>query len=145
MENITQQTSRFQAIQHVLNELCMAYNFEAVLLVGREGLPLAFAKSSHDPEKLAAITAIFRKSAHQIQSQMAWDGIEEVTATSRDGQRLVGRLIMLEDEEFILVILLPHWISYRKATTEAIETIRQAWHNRKQENAVGSGAFRQKA
>jgi predicted regulator of Ras-like GTPase activity (Roadblock/LC7/MglB family) len=136
VEHTTQQASRFKAIQHVLDALCVTYNFEAVLLVGREGLPLAFAKSSHDPEKLAAITAIFRKSAHQIQSQMAWDGIEEVTATSRDGHRLVGRLITLEEEEFILVILLPYWISYRKATTEAIEAIRRAWRNRKHDNAV---------
>jgi predicted regulator of Ras-like GTPase activity (Roadblock/LC7/MglB family) len=137
MENARQQASRFQAIQHALDALCVTYDFEAVLLVGREGLPLAFTKSSYDPEKLAAITAIFRKSAHQIQSQMAWDGIEEVTATSKDGHRLVGRLITVEDEEFILVILLPYWISYRKATTEAIEIIRQAWHIRKQDNAVG--------
>ena len=124
--------SRFRTIQRVLDELCEVYGFTSVVLVGAEGLPLAATdlEDQYDPEILAALAAHLRSSARTVQRQMRWSSLDEVNTVSGDGQRLIARLISFEDEELVLAILMPHWMSYRKATTQALEVIRWAWQHR---------------
>ena len=127
----SQKRSRFRTIQHVLNELCATYGFTTAVLVGPEGLPMAVADQDAygDPDRLAAVAAHMRISMQTAQRQLGWSGLDEINIVSDDGHRLIGRPIQLDDEELILVILMPYWISYRKATTEAIGVIRWAWRS----------------
>ncbi len=122
--------SRFQKIRQILDNLCTEYDFEAAVLVGPEGLPLAAARSEHDADALAAVTAFFRRSARQVQSQMGWSVLDEVSILAQRGVRLIGRSFTAGDQELILVVLLPQRMYYRQATNQAIRAIRRAWLGR---------------
>ncbi len=120
--------TRFQTIGMVLNDLCMEHGLEAAVLVGPEGLPLAAAHFTHDPEALAAVTNFFRRAAHQVQAHLGWPLLDEVTARAQGRGELVGRSFLVEGEEFILVVLLPRQMPYRAITNQAIQTIRWVWN-----------------
>ncbi|MFP4344589.1 MAG: roadblock/LC7 domain-containing protein [Anaerolineales bacterium] len=120
--------TRFQTIDMVLNDLCREHGLDAAVLVGPEGLPLAAADSSHDPEALAAVTNFFRRAARQVQSHLKWPVLDEVTARTQGSGELVGRSFFVEGEEFLLVVLLPRQLPYRAITSQAIQTIRWVWN-----------------
>jgi predicted regulator of Ras-like GTPase activity (Roadblock/LC7/MglB family) len=112
-----------------LNELCETYGFTAAILVGSEGLPVAAAIAEPDvnTDKLAAVVAHMRSCVETAERQLGWSGLDEVNIVSKSGSRLLGRVAELGEEEFILVLLMPYWMSYRKATTQALGVIRWAW------------------
>jgi predicted regulator of Ras-like GTPase activity (Roadblock/LC7/MglB family) len=118
---------RFQTIKMVLRALCDQLGFDAAVLVGEEGLPLATADSPYDSEALAAVTSFFRRSARQVQTQLGWEGLDQVSVTANDGRQLVGRTFEVEGEEIILVVLLPGQMPYRQLTNRAVEAISWAW------------------
>lgn len=130
------QSSRFHTIQHVLDKLCKENQFTAVVLVGEEGLSLASgscpedleeAATRQDPDVIAAVIAHMWSATRMARRQLHLPVVDEITMMVRGGLRLVARTLDVGDEVLILTILMPYWMSYHKATAEALESIRRSW------------------
>lgn len=117
----------FQTIGWILTDLCAENGFDAALLVGSEGLPLASSRAGDEAEAQAAATDFLRRSAQQAMAQLGWSGLDELRLIITDGRRLVVRPFELEEERVFLVVLLPRALAYRQVMDQAIGFIQYTW------------------
>lgn len=103
-------------------------DFEASILAGSDGLPIATAPSGYDTEITAAMVALLRSVARQTQDQVGMAQLDEVSVRASDKIRLVCRYLSVNDEDFILAVVVPaHQRYYRRLTNQAIKEIKLAW------------------
>jgi predicted regulator of Ras-like GTPase activity (Roadblock/LC7/MglB family) len=126
------QGTRFQTINWLLDDLCEHEGFDLAVLIGPEGLPLAYSETEGgDPEQLAAVTDLFRRSAEQLQDHLSWPELDEVRIVTKGNMNLIGQIFTLNDEPMILGLVLSKRRPYREATNQAIRFIRLAWESKK--------------
>jgi hypothetical protein len=119
----------FQTIAWILDDLCLEDGFDLAVLIGPEGLPLAQSDTEGDPEQLAAVTDIFRRSALQLREHLAWPELDEIRLVTRGKMNLIGQVFSVQEETLILALVLSKRKPYRHATSQAIEYIRLAWES----------------
>ncbi len=116
-----------EGLQNRLEEALKAMKREgrltSAVLATADGLPLASAPGSRDPEATAAMAALLRGTVNQVCRQMDLAQTEEVDLVGSDGMRLVCRYLSA-DEDLILVVVAPPDQSYRRMTTQAIRAIK---------------------
>ncbi len=124
----------FETIAWILDDLCEEEGFDLAVLIGPEGLPLAQSSTEGDPEQLAAVTDIFRRSALQLRQHLAWPELDEVRLVTRGKMNLIGQVFSVHGESLILALVLSKRKPYRHATNEAINYIRLAWESHQNPN-----------
>jgi len=104
--------------------------FEASVLATDDGLPIATAPSDYDTDITAAMVALLRSVAEQTQNQVGMGALDEVSVRATDHIRLVCRPFEVEDEVFILAVVVPaRQRYYRQLTNRAIRELRIAWRS----------------
>jgi predicted regulator of Ras-like GTPase activity (Roadblock/LC7/MglB family) len=101
-------------------------HFQAAVLATRDGLPIATVPPSFDPETSAAMVALMKNVVNRAQSHLRLTEVDEVSIVDSDRKRLVCRYFSHDGEDFILAIIAPPDHRYRRVTTRAIRTIKEA-------------------
>jgi len=121
-----------QVLDNILQEVCRGGQVSAAIIANLEGFPIATASPTHDAETLAALVAYLRDTAQRAQTQLGLSQLDEVTIRDRDQGLLVCRSFPVDGEEddLLLVILLPKRRAYRRLTNIAVRQIRAVWQAR---------------
>jgi predicted regulator of Ras-like GTPase activity (Roadblock/LC7/MglB family) len=102
--------------------------FQASVLASSDGLPVAQAPSEYDAEIIAAMVALLRSVAQQTQDQVGIGRLDEVAVRADDRLRLICRPFEIDEEDFILAVVVPNQQRYyRRETNRAITQLRLAW------------------
>jgi len=103
-------------------------NFEASVLATSDGLAIATVPSDYDTDITAAMVALLRSVARETQDSVGMGQLDEVSVRASDRIRLVCRYFSVDDEDFILAVVVPHDRRYyRRLTNRAIREIKLAW------------------
>lgn len=124
--NNEQSQTVFEKVLHRMNE---AGGFEASVLASGDGLPIANVPSDYDFHTIAAMVAVLASVAGETQSRVGLGQLDEVSVLADDRIRLVCRYFTTSEEEFVLGVVVPRNGYYRRATNNAIQEIRRAWHS----------------
>jgi predicted regulator of Ras-like GTPase activity (Roadblock/LC7/MglB family) len=105
-------------------------NFAASVLASSDGLPIASAASSYDPELTAAMAGLLRSVAQQTRNQVGMAQVDEVSLRASDRLRLICRCFQIDGEDYILAVLVPREQRYyRQTTNRAMQQLRSAWRS----------------
>ncbi len=126
LNNHEPEVSKQEALENVLRAMNEMGEFEASVLTDTSGLPIVAASSVYSAEVMAAITALIRNVARQVQKQLTLTPIREVTITTEDRLRLVYWPIILGEELLFLLAVIPPRRSYRRVMNRASKALRQA-------------------
>lgn len=110
--------------EHVLKSMNHKGGFQSAMLATIDGLPLAAAPASREPETAAATVALVKGVINRARSMLRLDQVDEVTLVDGNRTRLVCRYFSHEGEDFILAVMAPPDASYRRVTAEAIRAIK---------------------
>lgn len=103
-------------------------NFEASVLATPDGLPIATAPAGYDSEVTAAMVALLKSVAQQIQDHVGMALLDEVSVRASDHMRLVCRPFQVDGEDFILAVVVPREQRYhRQLTNRAIRELTLTW------------------
>lgn len=111
-------------LTHTLQELAAQGQFEAVVLVGEEGLPLAIGSSGYSAETVAAMVALVKSHVQRTQMELELGILDEVSIVAEDKVRLVCRYFSVGAEALTLAVMVPPHQSYRHLTNQAIKKIK---------------------
>ncbi len=120
---LTEQAS----LARILREMNDEGHFKASVLVGAEGLPLAWTSSPFDSETIAAMVALVKNTVRQAREQIGLDEIDEVSVVQGDKMRLVCRYFVAGEEELVLAVVTPPYQTYRRLTNRAVRKIKRSW------------------
>lgn len=105
-------------------------HFEASVLASSDGLPIATVPSDYDTEITAAMVALLKSVARETQNHVGMGQLDEVCVRASDNIRLVCRSFSVDDEDFILAVVVPRRRRYyRRVTNQAIKAIKLAWQS----------------
>jgi predicted regulator of Ras-like GTPase activity (Roadblock/LC7/MglB family) len=117
------------SFEETLEQINREGEFEASILAGSDGLPIATAPSGYDTDVTAAMVALLRSAARETQDQVGMAQLDEVSVLASDRIRLVCRYFSAGDEDFILAVVVPRNRYYRRLTNRAIRQIRLAFQD----------------
>ncbi len=115
------------ALESLLREINEKGGFSASVLATADGLPVAVVPPVYDSEIISAMVALVRGAIERAQTQLNFARVDEVSAVDDDKIRLVCRYFEVEDEPFILAVVVPPERSYRQLTNQAIRRVRAVW------------------
>ena len=126
MDTVTAPTSVFEDILLRLNQ---EGEYTTTVLTSEDGLPIAAAPMPprYDPDTLAAMVAMVRDFIQQTQERLGLDPVDEVSIVVGDRSRLICRYFCAAERSFVLAVVAPPDVSYRRLTTRAIRDLKQAW------------------
>ncbi len=115
--------------EQVLKKMNKAGSFTASILASQDGLPVAAAPhpSPYDADTVAAMVTLVKDFVQQTQVKLALPEVDEVSIRVGDRSRLVCRYFGAAGQFFVLAVLAPPDLSYRRLTTQAIQELRAAW------------------
>jgi predicted regulator of Ras-like GTPase activity (Roadblock/LC7/MglB family) len=123
------QESGSMKMNRLLTELNEGGGFPISVLTDSQGLTIAFAaKDGVDPERQSAVVAYLQKAVLQVSKQLGMAGAEEISFFDTRNRRLICRMFTMGEHELILAVMAPdrdH--AYRRATSHAVQQIRQIW------------------
>jgi predicted regulator of Ras-like GTPase activity (Roadblock/LC7/MglB family) len=111
-------------LTHTLQEVADQGHFEAVVLVGDEGLPLAIGSSTYSAETVAAMVTLVKGLVEQTQAELGLGTVDEVSIAAEDKVQLVCRYFSVAHEALTLAVIAPANQSYRRLTNKAIREIK---------------------
>lgn len=118
-----------KAIQQIILELSREEGFGTVVLTDPTGLPLAISENREEAEALAAVVADILRSSAGIGRRLGWGDMSEIMLLSNDAQRgVLCRRFQAGEQDLVLALFIQPQYVYWKATTQAINKIKQAWH-----------------
>ncbi len=122
--------NRDEMPRHRLEDTLKAMNDEghltSAVLTTIDGLPVAAAPSSQDPEAVSAMAALLKEVVNRVISQVHLAQVEEVSLIDHTGMRMVCRYFYHSGQEFILTIVAPPDQPYRRMVTQSVRAIRAA-------------------
>ncbi len=119
------------ALEALLREINVKGGYSASVLATADGLSVAVVPPVYDSEIISAMVALVRGAIERAQTQLNFARVDEVSAVDDDRIRLVCRYFEIEDEPFILAVIVPPEKSYRQLTNQAIRRVRQVWSQAK--------------
>lgn len=121
-EGRSSQTVTFREILSSMNE---EGGFQRSVLATGEGLPIAAAPNLGESESTGAMISMLQRVSQDIQEQLDFHGVDEVTIRDDQRNRLVCRGINVGQDSLILAAFVPPGQYYRRATNRAIKHIQQ--------------------
>ena len=112
------------SLAHTLREVANQGDFEAVVLVGDEGLPLAIGSSTYSAETVAAMVTLVKGLVEQTQAELGLGTVDEVSIAAEGRVQLVCRYFSVAHEKLTLALIAPLDQSYRRLTSKAIKEIK---------------------
>lgn len=121
--------SQFKAtgLEKILHEINEKGGFKASVLATTDGLPIAIVPPVYDSDTISAMVAMVLDAIQRAQSRLGFARVDEVSAVDDGKMRLVCRYFSLDDESFILAVVVPPNRRYRSLTNQAISRVRQIW------------------
>lgn len=117
-----------KAIQQIVLDLSREEGFGTVVLTDASGLPLAISENREEAEALAAVVADILRSSSGIGRRLGWGDMSEIMLLSNDAQRgVLCRRFQAGEQDLVLALFIQPQHIYWKATTRAINKIKQAW------------------
>ncbi len=115
--------------EDILAEMNAAGRFTASVLASDDGLPVAVAPvpPPYDANTIAAMVTLIKDFILQTQVRLGLTQVDEVSVVVSDRSRLICRYFDIEGRAFVLAIIAPPQLSYRRLTTHAIGEIKKAW------------------
>jgi predicted regulator of Ras-like GTPase activity (Roadblock/LC7/MglB family) len=118
-----------KAIQQIVLDLSREEGFGTVVLTDATGLPLAISENREEAETLAAVVADILRSSSGIGRRLGWGDMSEIMLLSKDAQRgVLCRRFQTGQQDLVLALFIQPQYVYWKATTQAINKIKKAWH-----------------
>jgi predicted regulator of Ras-like GTPase activity (Roadblock/LC7/MglB family) len=126
---MAKQESGSGKLNQLLAEMNQNGGFPISVLTDAQGLAIASsAHSGMDTDRQSAVVASIQKMAGQVARQLGMGATDEIALNDENGQRLICRPFQVNDHELILAVIVPgKGASYRRATNQAINDIRQTW------------------
>lgn len=104
-------------------------SFEVSMLASSDGLPIATVPSDYDTDVTAAMVALLRRVAQEMQDNVGLAQLDEVSVRASDKIRVVCRYFSVNDEDLILAVVVPSDRRYyRRLTNRAVREIKLVWH-----------------
>lgn len=117
-----------KAIQQIVLELSRQAGFGTVVLTDASGLPLAISENREEAEALAAVVADILRSSSGIGRRLGWGDMSEIMLLSNDAARgVLCRRFQAGEQDLVLALFIQPQHIYWKATTKAINQIKQVW------------------
>jgi len=117
-----------KAIQQIITDLSQQEGFGTVVLTDDSGLPLAISANREEAEALAAVVTDILRSSAGIGRRLGWGEMNEIMLLSDDAQRgVLCRRFRSGEQNLVLALFIQPQYVYWKATTQAIQKIKQAW------------------
>ena len=117
-----------KAIQQIITDLSQQEGFGTVVLTDASGLPLAISANREEAEALAAVVTDILRSSAGIGRLLGWGEMNEIMLLSDDAQRgVLCRRFQSGEQSLVLALFIQPQYVYWKATTQAIQKIKQAW------------------
>jgi predicted regulator of Ras-like GTPase activity (Roadblock/LC7/MglB family) len=105
-------------------------SFEVSMLASSDGLPIATVPSDYDTDVTAAMVALLRRVAQEMQDSVGLAQLDEVSVRASDKIRVVCRYFRVDDEDLILAVVVPSDRRYyRRLTNRAVREIKLVWHD----------------
>lgn len=126
---MAKQESGSGKLNQLLAEMNQKGGFPISVLTDAQGLAIASAAlNGMDTERQSAVVALVQKMAGQVVRQLGMGAADEIALNDSNGQRLICRPFQVKGHELILAVLVPEKEnSYRRATNQIINEIRQTW------------------
>ncbi len=118
------------SLEQTLETINAEGDFEASVLATSDGLPIATVPSDYDTDITAAMVALLKSVARETQNHVGMAQLDEVCVRASDNIRLVCRSFSVNDEDFVLAVVVPRRRRYyRQVTNQAIGAIKLAWQS----------------
>jgi predicted regulator of Ras-like GTPase activity (Roadblock/LC7/MglB family) len=126
---MTQQESGSARLNQFLADMSDKGGFPVAVVTDAQGLAIASAcRDGRDTDRHSAVVASVQKMAAQVARQLDLGTTDEITMNTESGQRLVCRPFQVNGHELILAVIVPERdASYRRATNQIINEIRETW------------------
>jgi predicted regulator of Ras-like GTPase activity (Roadblock/LC7/MglB family) len=116
-------------LENTLETVNREGSFEVSILASSDGLPIATVPSDYDTDITAAMVALLRRVAREMQDHVGLAQLDEVSVRASDKIRVVCRYFSVNDEDLILAVVVPsHRRYYRRLTNQAVKEIKLVWH-----------------
>ncbi len=124
-----QDPSEGSVFENILARMNEAGHFTTSVLASEDGLPVAAAPSPspYDVDTLAAMVTLVKDFIQQTQTRLGLTEVDEVSIVVGDRSRLICRYFIAEGRPFVLALIAPPHLSYRRLTSQAIRELREAW------------------
>jgi hypothetical protein len=116
-------SSRQAKIEEILKSLVDYGSFTSAVVASRDGLPIAMIGQT-DTTMIAAVAASMKDLAER-----AHQGLTEITTRDDQGNKIVSRYFLIDEDLLLLAIQLPANRPYRRLTSLAIKNIKKVWSN----------------
>ncbi len=122
--------SSHSVFEEILTRMNTDGNFTASVLASADGLPVAAVPtpSPYNADTFAAMVTLVKDFIQQMQRQLALAEVDEVSIVVGDRSRLVCRYFDAGGNSFVLAILAPPHVTYRRLTTRAVREIQADWN-----------------
>lgn len=123
---MNEQTLDFESILVQMNQ---TGHFTAAVLASDDGLPIASAPtpSPYDSDTIAAMVTMVKDFIKQTQTRLGLADVDEVAIFVNDKSRLICRYFDAGAHPFVLTVLAPPQISYRRVMSRAVREIKKSW------------------
>ena len=122
-DEITLNTTRESPLDALLNRALERSGFDALVLASLEGLPLANAPDEYAGDEAAAVVAFLEKASVKALEQMRMAALDEIILRSSEHNQLVCRRLTINQEDLVLIAVVPHNMAYRQAMNWTIHRI----------------------
>lgn len=125
MQTLTQPS----VFEKILVQMNQEGQFSTSVLASEDGLPVAAAPvpPAHDPDTIAAMVTMVKEFVQETQERLGLAQVDEVSMVVNDHSRLICRYFIAANRPFVLAIVAPPHVSYRRLTTQAIRKLKEAW------------------
>jgi predicted regulator of Ras-like GTPase activity (Roadblock/LC7/MglB family) len=115
--------------EEILERMNDEGNFSTSVLASEDGLPVAAAPNppTYDADTIAAMVTLVKDFIQQTQQRLGLAEVDEVSVVVGDRSRLVCRYFKAGESPFVLAIVAPPHVTYRRLTTRAIRELQEAW------------------
>ena len=124
-EEIALNTTRESPLDTLLNRAMERSGFDALVLASLEGLPLANAPNEYAGDEAAAVVAFLEKASVKALEQMRMATLDEITIRSSAHNQLVCRRLTINQEDLVLIAVMPQDVAYRRAMNWTIYRVRK--------------------
>lgn len=114
------------AVRHRMQQAIEEGVLRQAVIADREGFPITSAGSAFQPEELSAGMFLIYSSIERLERSLFSDLVSTFELRLREGKIVVGaRPFALEEDLFILIMVLPPGAGYRVLSQELISLFKQ--------------------
>ena len=120
-----QEKAKYLQVQldEVLNRMNRQGDFRASIISTVDGFTIASVSSQFDDVVMSAISSIVQEASRRAEQYIGFKRMDEVSLVDDDKFRLVCREFSVNESQFILIVVVPPYKTYRRLTNVAIREI----------------------